>query len=143
MGQNNEQEQRASAEIVEVSTIALASSVTGFLLGDIGDVYRVIEQVTGIAPFTHQLPRMGRELSAHIKQALPDFPDKAEAEAFPVNGETVGAYVADVLARFGETVAVPKQTVEAQNPIDELVGMVGKERVIVVAQPSSDESPSS
>ena len=121
---------------VEVSTVALASAVSGFLLGDIGDVYRVIEQVTGIAPYTHQLPRMGREMAAHVKQHLPDFPDEADARAYPVNGDTVGAYAAEIVERFGTTTALPKQAVEAQNPIAELVGMVGEERVIIVATPS-------
>jgi len=121
-----------SENTVEVPSVPLASAVTGFLLCDIGEVYRVIEQVTGIAPYTHQLPRMGRELAAHIKEACPDFPDEAEAQSFPVNAETVHAYAASVVERFGETITVPRQQVAASDPLAELVEMAGPERVIVV-----------
>jgi hypothetical protein len=121
-------------ENVEVSTVALASSVTGFLLCDIGEVSRVIERMTGVSPYTHQLPRMGRELAAHVAQHCPSFPDKAEAEAYPVNAETVQAYVADIVERFGATITLPRQTTAPRDPLAELVDMVGKDRVIVVGR---------
>jgi hypothetical protein len=125
---------------VEVPTVALASSVTGFLLCDIGEVYRVIEQMTGIAPYTHQLPRMGRELAAHVKQHLPDFPDEGDARDFPVNRETVHAYADALVERFGETVAVPRLVSDRRDPAAELVDMVGEQRVIVVSLGDSEDA---
>lgn len=123
---------------VEVSTVALASATTGFLLCNIGEVYRVIEQVTGVASYTHQLPRMGEELARHVAAHLSNWPTKEEAEAYPVNGDTHAAYAAGLVERFGETIAVPRQEVAARDPISELVEMVSPERVIVVENPHHD-----
>jgi len=116
---------------VEVSTVALASAVTGYLLCDIGEVYEVIQQVTGVAPFTHQLPRMSRELAVHVRNSLPDFPGEAEASAYPVNKDTVAAFSAELIEQFGPTVLLPRQDVQARDPIKELTDMVGPERVLV------------
>jgi hypothetical protein len=125
-----------------VDTLGLASAVTGYLLCGIGQVYTAIEQITGIAPMTHQLPRMGRELAAHVREHLPGFPDKAAAEAYPVNGQTFSAFAAELVERFGPSVSVPKQEVARRDPIEELVNMAGPEKVIVVAAPNPSPEPS-
>lgn len=45
----------------EFPTAGVMSTVTGRLMGDIGDVYQVLNWMTGESVYTHQIPRICRE----------------------------------------------------------------------------------
>jgi len=105
----------------------------------IGGIYELVEHLTGVAPFTHQLPRFFRECQPYLLGCFPQL-DGADIDldSFIEREGTdkgVEAWVAVQESKFGTELLVGKMPNPSDpiDPIQELVGMVGKDRVIVVS----------
>lgn len=100
-------------------------------------VYRIIDFVTGIPHFTHQLPRGADVCKPWLLQQHPwlaeiTVPDSLRGAA------DVEAFVASVVAKYGpfhEVEPLPFGAYVGREPIAELEEMVGSDRVIVVEVP--------
>lgn len=113
-------------------TADVLGTITGRLLGDIGGVYAVCEYATNGPVWTHQLPRVGRELQAVMRKATPAF-EAAIAESEQVTRDNFREWLATWTARYGDTIAVPRLPESSTvNPLTELVDMVGESRVAVI-----------
>ena len=47
---------------------AIVTCYTDFLIGDIGEVYKYLDEITGCAVYTHQIPEVCRRYRDRIKQ---------------------------------------------------------------------------
>ncbi|MCO5080916.1 MAG: hypothetical protein M9955_04570 [Rhizobiaceae bacterium] len=115
-------------------TAAVLSVVTGSLLCDIGQVYEVLNFMTGESVYTHQLPRISREATPVLLARRPEL-QAAIDEADQVNPENWQAWLATWVERYGETMAVPRMTIgqhERIDPLSELAEKVHPSRIIVV-----------
>jgi hypothetical protein len=116
------------------STTDVLSTVTGRLMGKIDGVYEVLNWMTGESVFTHQLPRISREAQPVIIAMHPTL-QQAVDEAGQVTPENYRDWLAKWLARYGETLAVPKMNHhqhERIDPISEAAQHFRPEQIIVV-----------
>lgn len=97
------------------------SVTTGRLHGEMGGIYQILSHMTGDTIHTHQIPRALKVCGPALRAIHPDLP----ADGFHP----------DMLAP-GLTAMVPKLAAgvwESREPLAELVGMVGPERVLVAS----------
>lgn len=111
---------------------AVLSVTTGTLLCDIGDVYVILNHMTGDNLFTHQLPRASEECAPHLRKQFPALADETAAD---VTKENWREWLTAAEARYGNAFDVeplPDGAHEVRDPIAEAVDMVGPERVVTV-----------
>ena len=115
-------------------TLQVIAAITGLLVCDIGAVYEVLNWMTGENLYTHQLPRVGREAAPVVLALHPEL-SSAVKEASLVNRENWQEWAAQWLARYGETLTVPKMAAaehERIDPFSELAEKVRPENIIIV-----------
>lgn len=110
------------------------SITTGVLVSQrgMGGVYDILNWMSGDNLFTHQLPRVAREASSVLLRAHPDL---ATVEKPTLKPDEVAPWLAEQVAQFGETVAVPKMTVdehESIDPMSELAERVHPDKIIKI-----------
>lgn len=111
---------------------AVLSITTDTLVAPMGDIYGILNWMTGENLFTHQLPRAGEEARPALLRAHPQLADVTSDGVTPENWR---AWLDDKITRFGETLAVPKLTGDEHeriDPISELAEKVHPDRIIVV-----------
>ncbi|TIU94671.1 MAG: hypothetical protein E5W09_22590 [Mesorhizobium sp.] len=115
---------------------AVLSVVTGLrLVLDIGEVYEVLNFMTGESLYTHQLPRVGREAEPVILTMHPQLAE-AKAEAEQVTPENYLTWLATWEARYGTAITVPQMTTAEHERIDalsELAEKVSPDKIVVIA----------
>lgn len=140
----------ATRTILSVTTGRLLTKSEGPKDNGIGDMYRLMGWMTGDSPFTHQLGRFAETCKPWLLRWFPEIDKAGSAKAT----ELLDSFIRDDGAEKGielwlaslalpETYDVP--VIPAGNhihvdPLEELVGMVGKERVLVVV-PNDDDEP--
>lgn len=125
----------------EFPLAVVLSAVKGVLLCDIGDVYEILNYLTGDSVFTHQLPRVGRECAPYVFGL---YPELAEIDVSVVNPENWREWLAATVEKYGSTRTLEPMADgahEYRNPITELAEMVGPDCVIVLQSdgPGDDE----
>ena len=121
---------------MKFTTGEIISAATGRLCCDIGRVYVILNFLTGDNLFTHQLPRARRACEAWVKKQCP-WLDELNTEA--CNTENWKEWLAEAESKYGkehDVEPLPIGEWERRNPLEELVNMVGKEKVIVIETPS-------
>lgn len=119
----------------------ILSITTGTLVSPdhMDGVYRILNHLTGDNLFTHQLPAACEAMRPAL---VAQFPEIAAIEAPEFAGaDDVPPWLAEQVKRFGEwhEVAAPSSALWGEHdPIQELVDMVGEDRVISV--PATDET---
>lgn len=113
---------------------AVLTVLSGKLLCDMDEVYRILNHMTGESLFTHQLPRAARVCEAALAQQHPDL---ALLDWSGVTPESWRQWLAETVEMWGPTREVkplPTGFYEAQDPIAELVEMRGgnADNIIVV-----------
>jgi hypothetical protein len=122
------------AETKEFPTADVLSAVTGFLMGEMGGLYKLLNWMTGEDVFTHQIPRVIREAQPVLVAAHPGL-QQAIDESDDVNKETVSHWKRTWEDRYGPTMAVPKfnsDTHESIDPLSELAEKVHPDKIITV-----------
>lgn len=110
---------------------AVLSVTTGVLFCDIGDVYEILNFLSGDNLFTHQLLRAQGVCKPHIFQQHPGLED---VDASGVNCENWEAFLSEQKQRFGDVLPlIPLAKWENRDAVDELVEMVGEDKVTVVS----------
>ena len=101
------------------------SVTTGKLLSPSGmdGVYKILNHMTGVSLFTHQLPRAMESCAPVLLKLYPKLAD----ENPQIHGrQELDSYLEGVTQRFGKILAVPvldDGAYSAQNPISEYVDM--------------------
>lgn len=129
----------ATRTILSVTTGRLLTKSEGPRDNGIGDMYRLMGWMTGDEPFTHQLPRFAETCKPWLLKWFPEL-SKAEEQLTLLddlvekNGPELGieAWLATLaLPATYEVPTIPQGVHQHINPIEELVGMVGKDKVVV------------
>lgn len=121
-------------ETKDFPTSGVLSTITGRLMGDIGEVYEVLNWMTGESVFTHQIPRISREAQPVIIAAHPQLA-AAISEAEQVNPDNFRTWLKTWVERYGATISVPKFNVDQHeqiDPVSELAEKVHPDRIITV-----------
>lgn len=114
----------------------ILSITTGCLVSKrhIDGVYDILNWMTGESLYTHQLPRVIREAGPVLLAYHPHLSAIEIAELAP---EAVEGWLAEQVAKFGETLPVPKLNEEQHERIDpfsELAEVIHPDRIIVIGQ---------
>lgn len=126
---------------------AVLSVTTERLLTDIGNLYGVLGWMTEDEPFTHQLPRFNDECKPWL---LRWFPELAQADELihmldvEINADGAERGVKTWLSKLVElgfkasydVPRIPRDDHERKNPLQELVDMVGPDKVVPIVLPS-------
>lgn len=107
------------------------------LLTDIGNVYKILNHMTGDSLYTHVLPRAGRACTPELLRQFPEL-TAWDGHSKKVSTENVHEYIAKALAMFGEerdVAMLPVGVWDERDPVEELCGMVGSEKVIALEIP--------
>lgn len=113
-------------------TLDVVSSITGRLCCDMDGIYKVLGFLLGDELMTHQLPAASRAAEAG---ALKQHPWLAELGAENVNRDTVHAWAANILDKYGSTVTLTPLTDadwKTGNALADLVDIAGDKPIIVV-----------
>lgn len=114
------------------STAAILSVLGEHLLCDIGDVYKILNFMTGDNLYTHQLPRAARECRPHIVQQHPDLASFKSDGTTPENWKD---RLANWTVEYGftrEIAPIPPEDHEWIDPLSELVEKIHPDRIIVI-----------
>lgn len=118
----------------EFQTSAVLGVVTGSLLGPIGDIYEVLNWMTGESVFTHQLPRICREAGPVILAMHPTL-SEAVSEAEQVTPDNWREWLTKWEDRYGPTIAVPLLNADQHeriDPLSELAEKMHPDRIVVI-----------
>lgn len=107
-----------------------------FLVDDIGDIYGLLNYMTGDNLFTHQLPRAAGECKPALLEQHPQLADVA-APALP-DAAAYKAYLAELEKVHGAELSVTPLAAGAHrhiNPLTELADMMPGKPIITVIAP--------
>lgn len=115
-------------------TAEVASMVTGVLVCPVEGLYRLAKYAAGEDIYTHQLPRVSREL---VPVMLKRYPELAETikEAEQVNAENYQVWRDAWIARHGATMFVPRLSAaehESIDPKSELAERIHPDRIVTI-----------
>lgn len=108
----------------------ILSITTGVLLTDVDELYRIIDHVTGVPHYTHQLPRAAEAITPWILEQHPAL--GAEELRLPescTEKVAIEAWLSGMESVYGNDFVVepmPAGSYSPRNPIAELVEMMGK-----------------
>lgn len=121
---------------------------THHLLGEFSEVHKALERLTGESVWTHQIPRVMREVEPHLRHCFPQFYEEELVQRVKTFCESLGdqapeirnasiiVFVGQLSQTYGndfELPPMPGDDYTSRDPVEELNEMVGPERVIVVS----------
>ncbi len=133
--------------LLTVTTERLLTEGRGEHDNGIGDLYDILGWMTDDSPFTHQLPRFGRECQPYL---LKWFPELSPANACLASldawikkaptcpDEGIKMWLAELKAMFPDirdsydVLKIPRETHATKGPVEELAEMLGGTKKIVV-----------
>lgn len=98
----------------------------------ISGVYKILNFLTGDNIYTHQIGRATEECKPWLLRRHPELAEVVVPELTP---ETYRGWLDEQIAKYGEWFdlePIPKDEHREIDPLEELEGMVGKDKVIVV-----------
>lgn len=111
---------------------AVLSVTTERLMADIGELYAILNYMTGDNLYTHQLPRVSRECRPFL---LAQYPALADIDLSDVTCENWLVRLTELWAIHGKTLDVaplPEHAHESIDPISELAEIVHPDKIIAV-----------
>lgn len=132
----------ATRTILSVTTGRLLTKSEGPRDNGIGDMYRLMGWMTGDEPFTHQLPRFAETCKPWLLRWFPELSKAGEDKS----EQLLDSFIRDDGAEKGielwlaslalpetfEVPVIPAGNHQHINPIEELAGMLGKDKAVVV-----------
>ena len=121
-------------ETKDFPTADVLSTVTGVLLAKIDGVYAVCNWMTGESVYTHQLPRIGREVRRVMIARMPELQQVID-ERDQVSTDNWESWRDKWVQRYGQTIAVPKFTADEHeriDPLSELAEKVHPDKIVTV-----------
>lgn len=121
----------------EFLTVDVMSAASGFLLTDegMGPIYRVLSFVTGEDVYTHQLPRVGKELQAALLSDRPDLEDVFDLIRTKTTRETWRDVAAEIEQKLGLSMTLRRLSHDEHeriDPLSELAEKVHPDRIIPI-----------
>lgn len=113
------------------TTGEIITAGTGKMCCSVERLYAVMNHLTGSSLFTHQLPGAFRACEQWVLKQHPWLLQLDDSKCTP---ETWRDWLADAEAKHGAHHRLDPMPggVEQQDPLQELIGMVGREKVIAV-----------
>ena len=108
------------------------TAMTGRMLCSVGELYDVLNFLTQDKLYTHQLVRASKECAPWLRRW---FPQLAELDTSVVTPENWRAWLDEAIAKVGSSFTlrpIPRDDHDVRDPIEELVEIVGPDKVIVV-----------
>ena len=132
--------------VLTVTTGRLLTASKGPRDNGIDDLYKILNWMTGDELFTHQLPRAGNECKpwllrwfpelAFVEVALGNLDDTIKKMGAEKGVENwLGWIMEKGIKTEYDVPKIPTKDHKRINPLDELVGMVGADKVVVVETP--------
>jgi hypothetical protein len=100
-------------------TADVIGAITGVLLAKIDGIYEVSQFMCGEPVWTHQLPRVGREIQPVVLRQHPHLAPLIE-EAKEVNPDNYQEKLAGWVDRFGDTITLSPMGADDHESIDPL-----------------------
>jgi len=110
----------------------ILSITTGKLLTEMGNIYKILNYMTGDNLYTHQLPRVSSEMKPVI---IEQYPELADVDASGVNKGNWQKFLNEQINRFGERLEIsPCGLFEHRhiNPQEELEQTVDPSKIIII-----------
>lgn len=107
---------------------------TGRLLCNIGEVYKILDYMTGESLFTHQIPRASNICREYILRQYPNLPTEKEANEYPINEKNYNDFVKLWQEKYPDPLPIaklPNNAYESKHPIKEAEEM-GFKNIIAV-----------
>lgn len=112
---------------------SVLSAIRGILLCPIGEVYEVLNFLTGDNLYTHQLPRAGEVCQAPV---FSEHPFLKDIDLEGINPENWKQRLTKIKSKYPNEIELsPIENWKHVDPIDELQGMVGEKPIIMVKTP--------
>lgn len=109
---------------------AVLSVTTDKLLCPLGDLYGILNYLTGDSLYTHQLRRAADACRPHVLQQYPELDDVDTSGVTPENWQE---FLDGQKQRFGDAVPLaPLPEWEHKDPVDEAVELAGEDKVMVM-----------
>jgi hypothetical protein len=100
------------------------SAIRGTLLCEIGKVYEVLNFLTGVSIYTHQIPRAGRECQVAVFEQVP-FLQEINIEG--INPDNWKERLTEIKAKYPNEIELsPVSTYSPIDPIEEMIQMRDK-----------------
>jgi len=99
---------------------------------DIGEVYKILNFLTNDTLYTHQLPRAARECKPYL---LRQYPELKNISLENVNTDNWKQILSELESAHGAVLdceQIPRDGHDYRGPIEELLDMVGKDKVVVI-----------
>lgn len=107
------------------------------LMCEMSGVYRILNYMTGDNLFTHQLPRAVKECKPYILKQHPGlkkYVDELDPTVTTKNWKKVLSKCYDIYGLVLSVEPIPMDDHTKKEPIQELIDMVGKDKVIIVGK---------
>jgi hypothetical protein len=118
----------------EFPTEVIVSAATGMLLAEFSPVHEFYTYMAGEPVFTHQIPRLAREVKPALLERHPELAPTCQ-EAEEITQENWQQYRDRFIERHGAMMTVePLKAAEHESidPLSELAEMVHPDRIVVV-----------
>lgn len=115
-------------------TADVIGTITGVLLGEIDGIYEVSQFMCGEPVWTHQLPRVGKEIQPVVLRQHPQLTPVID-EAKAVTRDNWQQMLAGWTDRFGDTIALDPMTAEDHqsiDPVSEAAEKIHPDRIVPV-----------
>ena len=133
--------------VLTVTTGRLLTKPNGEDDNGIGDLYEILEWMTGESPFTHQLPRFGKECVPHLFRWFPEL-QRVDSTALGWLSESIKELGPEPgVLKWLERVQseyhlspnyavpmIPKNDHKSRDPIKEMQDMVGDKGKLIVVE---------
>jgi hypothetical protein len=109
----------------------ILSIITPILLTDIGNVYEILNYMTGESLMTHQLPRVCKECASIILQ---QYPQLTNINSNNIDTTNWKEFLDGQIERFGNSFEIiPVGLFEHKyiDPIQEAIDLVGEEKISI------------
>jgi len=132
----------SSNVVVNFDLGTILSIVTPVLLTEMGNVYEILDYMTGDSNFTHQLPRVAAEMRPVI---LEQHPQLAEVNAEGIGTENWKEFLRDMVSKYGESLPIvpcglwQHRTIDPQEEMLEMLN--GDESKLVMVTSDIVENP--
>ena len=120
-------------EMKEFPLADVLGAITGVLLGKIGGVYAISEFMSGEPVWTHQLPRVCREICPVVLRQHPHLAPVI-SEAAEVNPDNWQDKLDGWITQFGATITLVAMTNDEHqsiDPLSELAEKIHPDQIIV------------
>lgn len=107
-------------------THAIMTMKTRICMGDFGVAHSLAEWVMGYPVWTHELSSLAKSIKEELERQFPDLPTEANTD----NWKDVLATAIETHGEYLEVIQGSSK--RTQNPIESLVELVGKKKVIPV-----------